>query len=81
MDDIEKIRAFSAMEEVKDIPAFAQPLSLLVLCATDQTGCMGPLAEILSKHGVPVHEIVPCIMDIFEVFLVNDKESGKDVTG
>ena len=81
MDDIEKIRAFSAMEEVKDIPAFAQPLSLLVLCATDQTGYMGPLAEILSKHGVPVHEIVPCIMDIFEVFLVNDKESGKDVTG
>ena len=81
MDDIEKIRAFSAMEEVKDIPAFAQPLSLLVLCATDPTGYMSPLAEILSKHGVPVHEIVPCIMDIFEVFLINDKESGKDVTG
>lgn len=81
MDDIEKIRAFSAMEEVKDIPAFAQPLSLLILCATDSTGYMRPLAEILSKRGIPVHEIVPCIMDIFEVFLINDKESGKDVTG
>lgn len=78
MDFLDKIKAYSAMEDVKDIPPFAQPLALLTLCGIDQTGNIAPLTEILLKHGVPLHEVLPCIVDIFEVFLTNDKEE-KDV--
>lgn len=78
MDYLEKLKAYNAMETIKDIPPWLQPLSLLMLGGSDPGGNIMPLATALAKHGVPVQELLPCIMDIFEVFLMNDKEDKEN---
>ena len=83
MNEIDKILAFNAMETVKDIPPYLQPLSLLLALETDKTGIQAPLAQVLSKYGVPIVKILPCIADIMEVFMISDdsKDGESNVPG
>ena len=83
MNDIDKILAYNAMETVKNIPPYLQPLSLLIALETDKTGIQAPLAKVLSDYGVPIVKILPCIADIMEVFMMSEtpKDGESNVPG
>ena len=81
MDKLDEMKAFHAMETIKEAPEFMQDMQLFLLCKIVPGGRMERVARILAKYGMESKKIVPCIMEVMEDFLIN-KETGEDnVTG
>lgn len=77
MTELEKMKVFHAMEEIKETPQWMQDFNLVVLCRTDKSGRMERIARILASHKMPTNEIVPCIMEIMQDFLVEIEADGE----
>lgn len=77
MTELEKMKAFHAMEEIKDAPQWMQDFNLVKLCEFDKTGRMERIARILASHKMPTNEIVPCLMEIMQDFLVDIEVDGE----
>lgn len=73
------MKAFSAMEEIKNTPKWALDPILVSMCRLDKTGQMEKLARTLAAHKMPIDEIVPCIMEIMQDSLVHIEADGNEV--
>ena len=82
MTELEKMKAYHIMEEIKNTPQWMQDFNLVKLCEFDKTGRSEKIARILAAHKMPTNEIVPCLMDIMQDFLVEIEADGESyVTG
>lgn len=82
MTELEKMKAFHVMEEIKSSPQWTQDYNLVLLCRFDKSGRSEKIARILAAHKMPTNEIVPCLMDIMQDFLVDIEADGEsNVTG
>lgn len=79
MTELEKMRAYHAMEELKTIPQWAQEFTLVRLCRFDKTGQIEKTARIFAAHKMPIDEIVPCLMEIMQNTLMDIKADGKEI--
>lgn len=77
MDDFEEMikMAMDAAEIIKNTPDYMKNYNLIRLCKTDSTGKMEPMARILAAHGVPVDEVLPCMMEL----LIEDMKAMKEM--
>lgn len=82
MTELEKMKAFHAMEEIKETPQWMQDFNLVMICRLDKSGRMERIARILASHKMPTNEIVPCLMEIMQDLLVEIEADGEShVTG
>lgn len=81
MTDLEKMMAFHAMQNVKELPKGMQDFSLVMLCKMDKTGRFERWARIFAEHKMPTNEIVPCIMDFFQDMLIDYVGGDENVLG
>ena len=81
MNEMDKMKAYHAMETIKEAPDYMRNIQLLILCKTDPSGRMERIARILANYGIDSKKIVPCIMDIMEDFMFNEGPGDEDVSG
>lgn len=79
MTELEKMKAFHAMQEIKECPSWAQDYNLVMMCRFDKTGRIENVARILASHKMPTNEIVPCIMELMQCFLMDIEADGKEI--
>ena len=79
MTELEKMKAYHAMETIKETPDWLSEMVLKMLCNTDPTGKMERLARILAEYGMDVRKIVPCMMAIMQDSLVDIDCDGKSL--
>ena len=79
MTELEKMKAYHAMETIKETPDWLSEMVLKMLCNTEPTGKMERLARILAEYGMDVRKIVPCIMAIMQDSLVDIECDGKSL--
>lgn len=77
MTELEKMQMFHATEEIKNTPPWMQDALLVMLCRSDESGYTERMARILAAHKMPTNEIVPCIMDIMQDYLVKPEADGE----
>ena len=77
MTELEKMMAFHAMQTIKEALEWSQDMQLVLICKMDKTGRFERLARILASHNMPTKEIVPCVMDIFQDFLIECETEGE----
>lgn len=74
MTERDKMMAFHAMQEIKEMPECFQDLNLVLLCKIDPTGKIETVSRILAEHKMPSTEIIPCLMDLFQEVLIDKEE-------
>lgn len=79
MTELEKMKAYHAMETIKETPEWLNEMVLKMLCNTEPTGKMERLARILAEYGMDVRKIVPCIMAIMQDSLIDIECDGKSL--
>ena len=79
MDRIDEMKAFHAMETIKDAPEFMQDMQLMLLCKADPGGRFERISRILANYGMESQKIVPCLMEIMEDFLLHKDSGDNDV--
>lgn len=79
MTELEKMKAYHAMETIKETPDWLSEMVLKMLCNTEPTGKMERLARILAEYGMDVRKIVPCIMAIMQDSLIDIECDGKSL--
>ena len=72
----EKMQAYHLMENLKELnsqePEWIQEKNLALLCSIDTaSGTTEKFARILAAHQMPVKEILPCMLDIFQEMLID----------
>lgn len=78
MTELEKMKTYHATEEIKNTPPWMQDALLVMICKSDESGYTERMARILAAHKMPTNEIVPCIMDIMQDYLVKEEASTDD---
>lgn len=77
MTEMDKMMAFHAMQEIKEVPSWMQDKILVDLCKFDKSGRFEKIARVLAEHKMPTNEIVPCVMDIMQYLLVEMETEPK----
>lgn len=77
MTELEKMKAYHAMQTIKETPDWLSEMVLKMLCNVDPSGRMERLARILADYGMDVRKIVPCIMAIMQDSLIDIECDGK----
>ena len=77
MTELEKMKAYHAMETIKETPEWLSEMTLKMLCNADQTGKIERLARILADYKMDVRKIIPCIMAIMQDTLLDIDSNGK----